>query len=659
MAGVTSTLEADFSDYIAEIAKANAAMREMIRQAEATGTAFQDTAASMDAVGAKSNQSAGGVNSMSTALRTADKTLGAFGVQMGSKISALEEMEGLAGKTASQLGILGTAGAVAGAALAGWNIGRWIADITGADKAIADFAARIAGLGSVSKETAAYQAEIIEKAKLIDPTVRTAAQAVIVLEKAERARMETFNTGANRIKTWRNDIHDADTDIAGLREEIKLGASSVEQMSSHFHASTDAIKWFTKQVNEDTAARKAWRAEADAQAAAFAEISAAVKGNQAVLDTLTDSERAATEAALAAGVAQGVIVKAYSLTAVQVRAVADAMKDAEKAVKEFDAAQKIADDTNANWNNEIVQRSMTTTAQLQNDIEAWRTKTIEALDATGGATQEHYDKVEQIAGEKLSQVLLDWDKLRQGAIATYADQAARAEATYQEMLAHSTRYTTEAIANALKLRDETLASYEAMSGAHSAAYAEFLKRDQAYAASLKQFQTEAATGAQAKWDAEAAALDKAIAYSQAYGVTIDDAKKALGMMGDAGKAAGDKTKQGIDGAKESIVQMGGAITQTAAQMDALAAHYERMASDTMKGGGTGLGWSPFQMGQNYQDSAAKLRQQAGAARQYESAIAPQQWQRGNALTVTVNNADAQGIASKLVEEMRHSGVRFG
>ena len=275
-------------------------------------------------------------------------------------------------------------------------------------------------------------------------------------------------------------------------------------MSRHYNVSARAIQYFTKQIQDDTTARKEWKTAADAQAAAYAEIEAAVTGSEAVLATLTDSERAATEAALANGVAQGVIAKAYGLTAVQVRAVADGMKDAEKAVKDFDAAQKIADDTNAAWNNEIVQRSMTTTAALQNDIDTWRTKTIEALDATGDATQEHYDKVEQIAGEKLSQVLLDWDTLKAGAIATYADQAARAEATYAEMLAHSRRYTTDAIANALKLRDETLASYEAMSGAHSAAYTEFVKRDKAYADALKGFQTEAATGAQAKWDAEAA-----------------------------------------------------------------------------------------------------------------------------------------------------------
>jgi hypothetical protein len=36
--------------------------------------------------------------------------------------------------------------------------------------------------------------------------------------------------------------------------------------------------------------------------------------------------------------------------------------------------------------------------------------------------------------------------------------------------------------------------------------------------------------------------------------------------------------------------------------------------------------------------------------------AGQAW--GNTLNVNVNNQDAQGIANKLVTEMRHQGVRF-
>ena len=336
-------------------------------------------------------------------------------------------------------------------------------------------------------------------------------------------------------------------------------------------------------------------------------------------------------------------------------------KEAEERVKNADRAQKIAGDANRAWNTEVMTLSGTTTQALIANIDKWRDEQVAALDATKEAAEADYGVIAQVAGEKLALVKLNWDTLKEGAIATYRDQAERAEATYQRMLASSTKYTTEAIANALKLRDETLATYEAMTTAHSAAYTEFLKRDKAYTESLKGFQAEATTGAQAKWDAELAAMDRAIAYSQTYGVTIEEAKKKLGMMGDAGKKAGDDTKAGVDGAKDAIVRMGGAITQTAAQMQALSRVYDQMAQRNIESG-SALG---TQIGMNYEESARQLRAKAGRVAQYEEAVNPTTWGRGGmtstttTLNVNVNNPQAQGIASALVTELRHTGVRFG
>jgi hypothetical protein len=72
------------------------------------------------------------------------------------------------------------------------------------------------------------------------------------------------------------------------------------------------------------------------------------------------------------------------------------------------------------------------------------------------------------------------------------------------------------------------------------------------------------------------------------------------------------------------------------------------------------------MGQNFQATADRLRTQAAKMANYEMA-GPGGTPWGNrgmtatttSLAVTVNNQDAQGIANKLVEELRHAGVRFG
>jgi hypothetical protein len=665
MAAIASTLEADFTDYVAETQKANAAMNDMQREADGVSSAVGGAAASMNKLGGAASSSYAGINTMSSSLRTADKTLSAFGMNIGPQIQALEEMESVAGKTAGEIGILGTAMSVAGAAMAGWNIGRWIADMTGADAKIADLAASFMGWGSTAQQTAEYQKDLIIRAQQLDPAVRTAAQAFTVLNNAAKAQAETFNTGADRLRTWKNDLNDANTDQAKLRAEIEAGNSTVAQMSSHYHASAEAIQYLQREMAKESQTRKEAETAAKAHADALAEVNQAVTGQDALLESLTDSERAATEAALAAGIAQGTVAKAYGLTAPQVRAVADAMKEAEKAVKDFDAAQKIATDANQKWNDEIAANSLTTTGRLIADIDAWKAEAIAALDETGGATEAHYNTISQIAAEKMSQVKLNWDVLRDGAIANYADIAARAEATYQEMLAHSTQYTTGAIEQARLVRDETLATFNAMNSAHSAAVADFYKRDQAYAAALKQFRTEAATATETAYQKEAAALDAAIAYSQTYAVTITEAQKALGQLGDSGEQAGQRTTQAMAAASAQVGQLTAVVQQSASQMETLARYYDQMANQTMQGGGTGLGWSPFQMGENYQESAAKLRAKAGRQAQFEEAMNPSTWgTRGMTasttnLSVNVNNQDAQGIANKLIEELRHNGVRFG
>jgi hypothetical protein len=604
---IASTLEADFSDFVTETMKANAAMKEMQREAVSTASAVGGTASSLDTVGGAADKSTGGVNKLSTSLRTADKTLAAFGVNMGPQISALEEMEQVSGKTAAELGILGTALSVAGAAMAGWNIGRWIAELTGADKAVADFASTLMGWGSVSQQTAEYQQELIAKAQKLDPTVRTAAEAFKVLNDAAAAQAETFNTGADRLRTWTNDLNDANTDQAKLRAEIEAGNSTVAQMAKHYNVSAEAVQYLTREMGKETTARKEAEAAAKKQTEAMA-------------------------------------------------------REAEERVKNADRAQKIAGDANRAWNTEVMTLSGTTTQALIANIDKWQDEQIAALDATKGATEANYATIAQVAGEKLAQVKLDWDTLKAGAIATYADQAARAEATYAEMLAHSRLYTTEAIANALKLRDETLATYEAMTSAHSAAYADFLKRDKAYADALKGFQSDAAGAAEANYQKQAAALDAAIAYSQAYGVTIDAAKVALGQMGDTGAAAGEKTGQAMAGAAQQVSQLTAVVQQSAAQMQTLARVYDQMAQRNIESG-SALG---TQIGMNYEESARQLRAKAGRVAQYEEAITPTTWgTRGGmtstttTLNVNVNNPNAQGIANALVTEMRHSGVRFG
>jgi len=662
MAAIASTLQADFSDFVAETMKANAAMKAMQAEAHGVSSAVAGTASDLDEVAGAATTSTAGVNKLSTSLRTADKTIGAFGVSMGPTISAIEEMEQVSGKTAAELGVLGTALSVAGAAMAGWKIGRWIADMTGADKAISDWAATMMGLPSLSEQTAGAIQDVIDKAVAAGYAGNDYAGAIKFVTAAEKDRQATLISGAGLTATWTRELEQARGGAASLKQEIEAGNMTHEQMAAKYRVSVEAVKFLQKAVAEETKTRNESQAAIKAQGAAIDEMNAALGGQDALLESLTDSQRGSIEAALAAGVSQSTIAKAYGLTAVQVRAVADAMKEAEDAVKAFDAAQKIATAASESWNAEVVNRSATTTGRLIADVEQWRTAQIAALDATEGATQAMYDAIEAIAAEKLAKITVNWDTLREGSIGTYADQAARAEATYQEMLAHSDAYTAGAIANAKELAAESAAAFELMAASHDAVLTSQLQREQAYAAALTEFRTEADAAQETAAAKQEAALDRAIAYAQTYGTTITEAQVKLGQMGDAGKKAGDDTRTAVEGANQAIGQTIQLAHQSSAALQEQARFYAEMARENMQAadGRTTIGWSPFQMGQNAQASADKLRQQAAKVANYEQAgPGGTPWARTSALTVTVNNADAQGIANKLVEELRHSGVRFG
>jgi hypothetical protein len=664
MAAIASTLQADFSDFVTETQKANAAMKAMQAEAHGVSSAVAGTASDLDKVGGAASSSTGGVNSLSTSLRTADKTLGAFGVQIGPTISAIEEMEGVAGKTAAELGILGGAISVAGAALAGWNIGRWIAEMTGADAAISEWAATMMGLPSLSQQTAGAIQDVIDKAQKAGYAGHDYAGAIKFVTAAEKDRQATLISGERLIGTWTRQLEEARGGAASLKQEIEAGNMTHQQMADKYRVSVEAVKFLQRTVDEETKARNASQAAIKAQGAAIDEMNAALQGQDAILETLTASQRGSIEAALEAGVSQSTVAKAYGLTAVQVRAVADAMKEAKDAATAFEAAQKLITDANNKWNEEIVSRSATTTGALIADVEQWRTEQYAALEATGAATQAMYDKIDGIAAEKLAKITVNWNTLKDGAIASFADQAARAEATYQEMLADSNAFTAEAIRNAQRLATETATAFEQAAASHDTVLQNQLKREGAYNAAVAEFREEADTAAEKAAAARDAALDRAIAYANTYGVTIEAAQKALGQMGDAGKKAGDDTKAAVEGANQAIGQTVQLATQSSAALREQARFYSEMARENMQAadGRTTIGWSPFQMGQNYQKTAENLRTRAAKAYNYEQAgPGGTPWARnpGMTMTVTVNNADAQGIANKLVEEMRHAGMRFG
>ncbi|HVQ16968.1 MAG TPA: hypothetical protein VMS40_25370 [Vicinamibacterales bacterium] len=148
---------ADFSQYNAAVDGADAKLRKF------TSTTDQHDQASKR-FSTTTTQTSSSFGQLSQGLSTADKTLAAFGVHIGPEIHALEELSQATGKTATEIGAVGTASLVAAAALGGWEIGRTIAKFFELDTAIANTTARWLGYGDVVAETAGAKQDSINLA---------------------------------------------------------------------------------------------------------------------------------------------------------------------------------------------------------------------------------------------------------------------------------------------------------------------------------------------------------------------------------------------------------------------------------------------------------------------------------------------------------------
>ena len=137
-----------------------AALGQVTAEAATTAPAIDDIAAASDTAGASAT-------SFTQAFNQVDKSLKAAGISLGPIPGALDEITRASGKTITELGLLGTAGAVAAAGLAGWNIGRWVADLTGADEWISRTTASLMGWGDVAAQEAAAGADTLARASAI------------------------------------------------------------------------------------------------------------------------------------------------------------------------------------------------------------------------------------------------------------------------------------------------------------------------------------------------------------------------------------------------------------------------------------------------------------------------------------------------------------
>ena len=235
-------------------------------------------ARSVENMGAAAKKTAIPVTDMHASLQQFDGVLASVGIHIGPEIRAIGELGEASGKSASQLGVLGTAGLVLGAAAGGWKIGRLVADFFDLDQKIGGAAAKLLGWGDVAGQQAGAKADAIQRA---------------------------FELTGRRVTT--------------VGEALSI---TTEWLTAHNKKAKDAEK-----VNTELAA-------------AMVELNSAGIGWQGTLDTINGTVVEAVKFYLEAGVSQGALATAYGLTDVQVKAVVSSMKSESDALTRLNDEQE-------------------------------------------------------------------------------------------------------------------------------------------------------------------------------------------------------------------------------------------------------------------------------------------------------------------------------
>lgn len=651
MPPLSGTLGADFSPFVTECAKADAALAEMQAEASKTQTSLDamttTTEAGFSKLSASSTTTTQGLNTFTTGLRTADKALSSMGVNIGPQIGALEELAQASGKSAAELGKLGTAMAGLAAFTGGFKFGRMIAEFLGTDKAVVSLTDKIFNLKVAQEEQGAKQ-DVINRA-IANGAAATISytDAIEFNRKAADAHAETFNTGAQRLKGWQTELDRLATSgvLGTVRQELTDQTSTVEQLAKHYKVQASTLEYLQRVMKDEaTAARESSEAEkkraAEVQKVAEAQelLAAAEAGYQATLATMNPAlVEQATHLLSVSGNASAVAT-ALGLTKPQVEAVTEAVKAQNEALE---LSKKVLAETGEMWRtyeSETAGRLETTNEAQRRSLQEWLDEKIRVANEAGITDKAYFDALGALYDERLAAIGTNWQTLKDGTIAQQNETLANHQRTLDAMLAAQGTYTPAAIAKQQEIVDAFKRQMAEQTDINAKYYAEI-------DAMMK---TAAETGA-------------AAARSQAEGV--EARWKAAGEGIEAGWA---RVGIATDNATAKTNQYSISLQQAAssAELLARAATAELDAAANRQRGGGGAFWSNADVARNQEAEARFYRDQAAKAQQRESYVASAvaapstQWGGNRSLTVNVNNADAQGIANKLVTEMRYQGVRF-
>jgi hypothetical protein len=146
-----------------------------------------------------------------------------MGIHLSGPIRALGELSDASGKTATQLGLLGTAGLALGAAMGGWQLGRFAADLLGTDEIIGHFVNELWGVSEAAQRAGAKADVLALASKNAGREVTDFNEAMII----NRAAADKMAAGQEKV-------------AAATRATAEAAHAAVEATVAASNRATDA-----------------------------------------------------------------------------------------------------------------------------------------------------------------------------------------------------------------------------------------------------------------------------------------------------------------------------------------------------------------------------------------------------------------------------------
>lgn len=249
-----ATFEADFSSFVAETNKATAALARLEQEANKITVTTRQVGEGLIETSATFRNSFG--------LFAADGAAAfkALTANLGSGREMLNGVAEAAGITFQSLGALKSAGLAAGAAFAGWEVGRKIAELTGSDQIIANLTTSLLGMNPAAAVAASHMDELAlatQRAKTAITDLNEARRINLGFAQAQQ-RAGAEEAGIQDVREFRRELNILRDQgvLPGLTRDLAAHNFSIKELADRYKLSVPALQYYQRQLQAQQADEK-------------------------------------------------------------------------------------------------------------------------------------------------------------------------------------------------------------------------------------------------------------------------------------------------------------------------------------------------------------------------------------------------------------------